>query len=142
MWQEELGNRVSLLFKNYTNNMWLLIHEQTNRVLDIQEKPFEVAQGMVWVEDTSITDRSKAANFTYDRQNKQFTELPKPPEPRDLAAEKIATLETRLQELETKGTKEPILGVGEIQAQDQGFNPLYLLLIPVVVGAYFLGKKI
>lgn len=122
--------------------MWLLIHEQTNRVLDIQEKPFEVAQGMVWVEDTSITDRSKAANFTYDRQKKEFTELPPQPVPRDLVSEKLVTLEAKIQELETKSGKEPILGVGEIQVQDSSFNPLYLLLIPVVVGAYFLGKKI
>lgn len=118
--------------------MWLLIDEQTNRVLDIQEQPFPVAEGLLWVEDTSITNRSKAANFTYDRQKKEFTELPKPPEPRDLVSEKLKALEIKLEQLETKGEREPVLGMNEVP-QDS-FGPLSFVT-PFIVGAYLIGKK-
>lgn len=125
--------------------MWLLIDEQTDRVLDIQEQPFPVAEGLLWIEDTSITDRSKAVNFTYDRQSKEFTELPtSPTRPSELSnnqiAQKLADLDAKIES--TKGGREPVLGVGGGETPDPSFNPLYLLLIPVVVGAYLLGKKL
>lgn len=115
--------------------MWLLIEKSTDVVADIQAEQFSVDTiRYEWIEDKSVTDRSKVANFVYNKQNKQFTERPRAEQPRDVVAEKLASLEAQIAEV--KG--EPILGVSE----QPTFNYLYLLAIPVVVGAFILGKKL
>lgn len=123
--------------------MWILIDEQTDVILDIQEKPFGVAEGWIWVEDKSIKDRSLVGKATYNRQEKEAVLLPAEPlPPRPISnneiAQKLVELDAKIES--TKGEKEPVLGVGAVS--EASFNPLYLLLIPVVVGAYLLGKKL
>lgn len=118
--------------------MYSLINKNTGVIEDITAQPFPVTDDFEWVEDTKI--KSSDVKKLYNKETKEITEQPaKPERPQELSNQDIAQ---KLVELEGKLSKEPILGVGEIQAQDQGFNPLYLLLIPVVVGAYFLGKKV
>ena len=114
--------------------MYLLIEKSTGVVADVQEQPFPVTSDFEWVEDNSVRDRTEVGKSTYNKQNKQFTERPRAEQPRDLVKEKLASLEAEIASI--KG--EPILGVSE----QPTFNYLYLLAIPVVIGAYLLGKKL
>jgi len=123
--------------------MYLLIEKSTNVVADIQAETFAVNAGFEWIEDKSVTDRTLVNTVTYDKQTKEFTKLPAQPQrPSELTdtfiAQKLEELDTKIES--AKVSKEPILGVG--QKQEASFNLLYLLVIPVVIGAYLLGKKL
>lgn len=119
--------------------MYLLIEKPTNVVADIQAEQFSVdTVRYEWIEDKSVTDRSKVANFTYNKQNKQFTERPRAEQPRDIVAEKLASLEAQVASI--KG--EPVLGIAE--TADPSLSPLWLLLftIPVALVVYLRSKKL
>lgn len=121
--------------------MYLLLEKSTNIVRDIQVETFGVTEDFEWVENKDIETRAQVG-WIYDKQTKEFTA----PElttqrPSEISnseiAQKLVELDAKIEN--TKGGREPILGAAQPQPT---FNWLYLLVIPVVIGAYFLGKKL
>lgn len=111
--------------------MYILLDKRTGIIEDIVEQPFDVTFDFEWVEDAKITytDIKKI----YDKNTKKITEPPRAEVPRDFVSEKLATLEARIAEI----SGEPILGV----AEKTSVNYMYFFVIPLVLIAYFLGKK-
>lgn len=117
--------------------MYILYYKPTGVIEDIVAQPFPVTEDFEFIEDAKV--KPGDIKKLYNTETKEITE--RPPQLQRPSELSNAVIAQKLEELEGKidMKAEPRLGVAEPQPT---FNWLYLLMIPLAIGAYLLGKKI